>query len=155
MGKLLKTNWRNILIVLLITLAAISMASLKKDNMNNANLQDKIDKEFSTSLALTLSGLNIDYINTPDEDKIYFYSQVIEGLGVAEKLIPLTSYKGNDDLSYALENVKLFLIKNYSSGFIFESDTQMEIYNYLNEIMINPRDLKAVSELYNFINSIE
>ena len=84
------------------------MISLKKDNVRKANLQDKIDSEFSSSLALTLNGLNIDYINTPNKDKTYFYSEVIAGLGAAEKLIPFTSYKDNNDLSYTLQSLKLF-----------------------------------------------
>jgi hypothetical protein len=97
----------------------------------------------------------IDYSKIDETSKVYHYSEVIAGLGAAEGLIDFTSYKDVRELSYTLQNLKLFLIQNYYSGFSFGLEEQIDIYNLLLEIMLNPTDEDAITRLEKYIDSIK
>lgn len=149
------TNWKNILIVALIVLVVLLITNLVNVNVDRNNLQNQADRAFSSAIDMALSGLNIDYTNINEKDQNYFYSRTITNLGIAKELISFTSYEHNDNLSYTLETLSEFLTNNYSSGFIFELETQFKIYNYLRQINLNPTDENMVNKLNEFINSIE
>jgi hypothetical protein len=155
LNELVKRYWKNILMILLISLVIILIVCLNKANIRKDALQRQADNAFENSLGLALSGLNIDYIKSDEGDRTYFYSRIISGLGSAKELIPFTSYKDNNNLSYMLEVLSQFMIKNFSSDFEFESEIQLKIYKHLQEIMFNPRDEDAVNRLEKFIDSIE
>lgn len=131
------------------------MFYLNRANNYEVTLQIHAEKSFKESLALALSGLNIDYDNIDETDKNYFYSAIISGLGSANELIPFTSYKDNEDLSYVLQTLSQFMAKKHPSGSEFEVEIQIKIYNYLQEVMFNPADYDSVNKLESFIDSIK
>lgn len=141
--------------ITLMVVVILSVAFLNKIKVERDNLQRQADKAFLSSLDLALSGLNIDYTKVDGQDKTYFYSRIIANLGAAKELVPFTSYKHNKNLSYTLENLSQFLINNYSSGFTFDLEKQIDIYNYLLEINLNPTDKNTVNKLNEFFNSME
>ena len=155
MIKLSKASWKNILITT-ITILIILIVLLSKAYIREDTLQRQVNNAFGESLGLALGGLNIDYSKIDETSKVYHYSEVITGIGAAEGLIDFTSYKDVKGLSYTLYNLKLFLIQNYSSGsgFSFELEKQIDIYNLLLEIMLNPVDEDAITKLEEYIDSM-
>jgi hypothetical protein len=152
--KLSKASWKNILITT-ITILIILIVLLSKAYIREDTLQRQVNNAFGESLSLALGGLNIDYSKIDETSKVYHYSEVIAGLGAAEGLIDFTSYKDVRELSYTLQNLKLFLIQNYYSGFSFGLEEQIDIYNLLLEIMLNPTDEDAITRLEKYIDSIK
>lgn len=153
MIKLLKASWKNILVIT-ITVLIVLIVLLSKAYIREDTLQEQVNNAFGESLSLALGGLNIDYSKIDETSKVYHYSEVIAGLGAAEGLIDFTSYKDVRELSYTLQNLKLFLIQNYSSGFSFGLEEQIDIYNFLLEIMLNPTDEDAITKLEEYIDSM-
>lgn len=153
--KSIRTNWKNILMIILIVSVIILAVSLNKANTYKDMIEGYADNLFKDSISTAMSGLNIDYasIKLDEHSRNYHYSKIISGLGTASKLIPFSSYKDEkSDLSYTLERLELSLVRIYSSGFKLE--TQTEIYNYLLEINLNPTDEEILDKLNKLIDLI-
>lgn len=153
--RLAQAGWRNILITTLTAILVILVILLVRANIREDTLKIQLNNAFEESLDLATAGLNIDYSKSNETDRNYYYSRVITGLGAAESLIEFTSYKDVKGLSHTLQYFKLFLIQNYSSGFSFGLEEQIDIYNFLLEIRLNPTDEDAITKIDKYINSIK
>lgn len=153
--KLTKTSGKSILITTLITILIILIILFSQAYIREDTLQRQLNNAFEESIGLATAGLSINYSKSNETDRNYYYSRVITGLGAAESLIDFTSYKDVKGLSHTLQYLKLFLIQNYSSGFSFGLEEQIDIYNFLLEIRLNPTDEDAIAKLYKYINSVK
>lgn len=144
----------SLLTILAIIIAIASMYSCIKVNNTKKNLQNRIDRLFIESIRDASSGLNVSYDKMNEKTKECYYVRVVSNLKSAISLVPLTSYNKGRYLKEAIDNLYSFITdKDFDVGLVGRED-QIDVYNHLTEIIINPGNEEKNKELFELIQNL-
>lgn len=145
-------NKKNLIIFVITIIFAISIKWTLTKKSENFKLNQKLDKVFIECLDNSLSSLNHNYKSIKKETiKLRYYAEVLSNLRISKELALYTSYyEDNKLLDDALDSAYLFMQNEKYKDIVMKK--QIEIYNYILDIRLNPTDIKTTKALIDFIN---
>lgn len=138
------------LIIIILCTVLGKVYNEKQDVLNSAN------KKYLSDLDKILSGLNVDYSTGNDSDKIYLYSNTISSIESARQMYSLTQYSYRDsEMSNILDILQNYMRNQFLVNFDDFNKKQLDLYNGLNAIYMNPSDKDAIQSFNDYLSMIE
>lgn len=152
----IKHRRRWIRVVMLCILVAVCVGGAMHIYNTKKLIDEKkdIDKAYVSAMDMISQGLNVDYTKLSDEDKIYYFTLITEGIGGAKLLYKNTSYNaGGSVQNLTLTKLQTYMNKQYLSDFVDFRHSQMDIYNLVGNICLDLNSTVAIEELYEYLNN--
>ncbi|WP_066714863.1 hypothetical protein [Clostridium sp. Marseille-P299] len=140
------------ILVLIIILLGVILGKMKHEKQGILN---NINKKYVESLSEVLSGLSIDYSTISEEEKIYFYTNTIGSIASANQMYRSTqySYKASE-MNMILDMLQQYMSEEFLVNFDNFKVNQLDLYNGLNLIYMNPRDKEAIKSFFDYLSVI-
>lgn len=148
----LKPRW--ISVVILCILIAVCAGGIVYIHDTKKLIEEKrdTDKAYISAMDMISKGLNVDYSKLSEEDKIYYFTTISEGIGGAKLLYKNTSYyNGGSVLNLALTKLQAYMNKQYLSDFKEFRHSQIDIYNLVGNICLDLNSTVAIEDLYEYL----
>ena len=152
-----KPELRRLSVVMLCIVIAVCVGATVYVHGTKKLMDEKnsIDKAYIGAMDMISQGLNVDYTKLSEEEKIYYFTLVSEGIGGAKQLYNNTSYyKGGSVLNLALTKLQAYMNKQYLSDFKEFRQSQIDIYNLIGNICLDLNSTVAFQDLYEYLSNI-
>lgn len=152
-----KPELRRLSVVMLCIVIAVCVGATVYVHGTKKLMDEKnsIDKAYIGAIDMISQGLNVDYTKLSEEEKIYYFTLVSEGIGGAKQLYNNTSYyKGGSVLNLALTKLQAYMNKQYLSDFKEFRHSQIDIYNLIGNICLDLNSTVAFQDLYEYLSNI-
>lgn len=152
-----KPELRRLSVVMLCIVIAVCVGATVYVHGTKKLMDEKnsIDKAYIGAMDMISQGLNVDYTKLSEEEKIYYFTLVSEGIGGAKQLYNNTSYyKGGSVLNLALTKLQAYMNKQYLSDFKEFRHSQIDIYNLIGNICLDLNSTVAFQDLYEYLSNI-
>ncbi|MDF2842410.1 MAG: hypothetical protein K0R00_836 [Herbinix sp.] len=148
MKEYVKKQSKTILIVLLlICLVALYINWSEKEAM-----QKRVDEVFTNTISRAMTGAAMDYRKLSVDEKIQYYYQMFYQLRDAQDIFHSTTYKENDKLYSAIDQLYIYLLeKRYEGNEYYEIEDAGYIYKFFARVLVFPEESESIDEFNAFI----
>lgn len=148
-----KRQWFRVVIICILVAVCAGGAMYIYDTKKMIDEKREIDKSYINAMDMISKGLNVDYTKLSEEDKIYYFTLISEGIGGAKLLYNNTSYYNDGSLlNLTLSKLQTYMNKQYLSDFSEFRHSQMDIYNLIGNICLNLNSTKDIEVLYEYLS---
>ena len=148
-----KRQWLSVVMLCILIAACAGGTLYILDTKKMIDEKNNIDKAYIRAMDMISQGLNVDYTKLSEEDKIYYFTLVSEGIGGAKLLYNNTSYyKNGSVLNLALTKLQAYMNKQYLSDFKEFRHSQIDIYNLVGNICLDLDSTVALEDLYEYLS---
>lgn len=148
-----KQRWLSVVMLCIVIAVCVGGTMYVHGTKKLMDEKNNIDKAYIRAMDMISQGLNVDYTKLSEEDKIYYFTLVSEGIGGAKLLYNNTSYyKGGSVLNLALTKLQAYMNKQYLSDFKEFRHSQIDIYNLLGNICLDLDSTVALEDLYEYLS---
>lgn len=148
-------RWLSVVMLCIVIAVCVGATVYVHGTKKLMDEKNSIDKAYISAMDMISQGLNVDYTKLSEEDKIYYFTLVSEGIGGAKLLYNNTSYyKGRSVLNLALTELQAYMNKQYLSDFIEFRHSQIDIYNLIGNICLDLNSTVALEDLYEYLSDI-
>lgn len=148
-----KQRWLSVVMLCIVIAVCVGGTMYVHGTKKLMDEKNNIDKAYIRAMDMISQGLNVDYTKLSEEDKIYYFTLVSEGIGGAKLLYNNTSYyKGGSVLNLALTKLQAYMNKQYLSDFKEFRHSQIDIYNLVGNICLDLDSTVALEDLYEYLS---
>lgn len=149
----LKRRWLSVVISCIMIAVCVGGTMYIHYTKKLITEKSKIDKAYVSAMDMISQGLNVDYTKLSEEDKIYYFTLVSEGIGGAKLLYNYTSYYNSGSvLNLALTKLQAYMNRQYLADFSEFRHSQIDIYNLVGNICLDLNSTVALEDLYEYLN---
>lgn len=150
-----RQNINIILLTIFVVTSIVLGVLLGKMKSEKQSILDNANKKYLTSISEILSGLSIDYSTISEEEKINFYTNTIGSIASANQMYSITQYSyKSSEMNRILDMLQRYISEQFLVNFDNFKMNQIDLYNGLNAIYMNPNDKGAIKSFFDYLSEI-